>query len=82
MTVTQSGKICRGTIVLSEPLDLPDGTSVVVQVKTAVKIRVSKTSTKPSRKARPLTSTQLRNLAKKSPPPPEWWNASDNPFEA
>lgn len=77
------GTIRNGGVVLDAPLDLPEGTKVVVSV----------VPTNPGGPPAPASSPyipggrtdisneELLRLAEKYPPPQEWLDATDDPFK-
>ena len=76
------GTIRNGGVVLDGPLDLPDGTKVVVSVAAGE-------SSPPASALSPyapagrtdISNEELVRLAEKYPPPKEWLDANDDPFQ-
>lgn len=79
ITHTRHGTVGGTGIGLHTPLDLPEGTEVVVDVRIAPapgddageedEVRTS------------LTTEQLHEWVLSHPAPQSWWDETDNPFE-
>jgi hypothetical protein len=75
------GTIRNGAVVLDVPLDLPEGTEV------EVRIEVSKPAPTPASVPyapagrSDISNEELLRLAEKYPPPKEWLDATDDPFQ-
>lgn len=85
---TDTQRTGRGTvggtgIVLDAPLDLPEGTQVVVSVRVLKSANLRQKTNDGSLTADPsgeLTDAQLHEWARNNPAPQEWWDSTDNPF--
>ena len=76
------GTIRNGGVVLDAPLDLPEGTKVVVSVAVGPgpsPAPAALTYTPGGRTD--ISNEELLRLAAKYPPPAEWLDATDDPFK-
>ncbi len=79
-THTRYGTIGGSGIVLRTPLDLPEGTEVVVDVRVAGEPRVDAAGAE-DEVPTSLTPEQLHEWVLAHPAPQSWWDETDNPFE-
>ncbi len=77
---TRYGKVGGPGIVLRTPLDLPEGTEVVVDVRIAPQ-RSGDDAGEEVEVSTLLTPEQLHEWVLAHPAPQSWWDETDNPFE-
>ncbi len=77
---TGIGTIRNGGVVLDVPLDLPEGTKVVVSVEVSASPAPAAAPYTPAGRT-DISNEELLRLAEKYPPPKEWWDANDDPFQ-
>jgi hypothetical protein len=77
MTMTERGTIQAGRIVFPTPLDLPEGTEVIVRIEVMAGSKPGAGGKEPPS----MSDESLKQYAREHPAPAEWWDATDNPFE-
>ena len=81
ITRTRQGMVGGTGIVLNTPLDLPEGTEVVVDVRIARQRDSGAAGDEKHEVQTSLTPEQLHAWALAHPAPQSWWDETDNPFE-
>src|SRR5688500_10009786 len=74
---TGRGTVGGTGIVLSSPLDLPEGTEVVVSVRV---VKAEESDRSAEETLGRMTPAELHGWALRNPEPQSWWDATDNPF--
>ena len=75
---TKHGTIRNGGIVLDAPLDLPEGTEVIVIIRAAAGEPPVHGTPYVAGGRTDITNEELIRLAEKYPPPKEWWDGGDD----
>ncbi len=83
-SVEGRGTIRHGGIVFDSPLDLAEGTQVLVTVQVLDRAPEQGAGARDAGNDAPvrpdLTNEQILQWARQHPAPKEWWDATDNPF--
>lgn len=81
ITQTRHGTVAGNGIVLQTPLDMPEGTKVVVDVRIAPSRGGDNADEEQDEVHTSLTDEQIHAWALAHPAPQSWWDETDNPFD-